>query len=278
MDDAEARAILREHGEEPPKRGTLGTSWRERAEELTARGPGLNGEEPGDDYGQGVTAADFEDVSTAADPPDTSAAAAAAEQLEQPPRRSRRPRKSLADRVRDVGSPGRGKPKGKAKKHHPRVRVDRLISRGWDLLGGLAGQIDPPLGRCLQMQSPVAGLILEDVVKGTFADRALQPIARAEDKAEKVAALVGPPLFVAGLEAAQRLPEVQRKAREAILWPLLVESIVLSERVAGAYADEVIARAEQDGPARERATRLAGMIFAVPAEESAASKRETAGV
>jgi len=280
MDDAEARAILREHGEEPPKRGTLGTSWRERAQELADFGPqpSGNGAEPADDYDQGVTADDFGGVSTAADPPDVPAAAAVPEQREQAPRRPRRPHMSLADRVRAAGTSGKDKPKPKGKKHHPRVRVDGLISRGWDVLGGLATRVDPPLGRCLMMQAPVAGLILEDVVKGTFVDRALQPVARAEDKAEKVAALVAPPLLVAGLEASQRLPEPQRKAREAILWPLLVESLVLSERVAGAYADEVIARAQQDGPARERATRLASVIFAVPTEEPATSEPEPAGV
>jgi hypothetical protein len=282
MDDAEARAILREHGEEPPRRGTLGVSWRERAQTLADFGPqpSSNGAEPGDDYDQGVSGADFDGVSTAADPPapGTGAAAAAVaadrKQAEQAPRRPRRQRKSIADRVRAAGGSG----KAKGKKHHPRVRVDGLISRGWDVLGGLATRIDPPIGRCLQMQAPVAGLILEDVVKGTFVDRALQPVARAEDKAEKVAALAGPVLCVAGLEAAQRLPDPQRKAREAILWPLLIESLVLSERVTGAYADEVIARAEQDAPARERATRLAAAIFAVPTGEPATPEQETAGV
>jgi len=279
MDDAEARAILRQGGEQPPARGKLGADWMERAAELAASATGQNGAEPGepgDDYDQGVSAADFDGVSVADEPPSGPAAG----QVEQPPRRPSRGRgrgrRSLADRIRQSSS---GTGKGKAKpKHHPRVRVDGLISRGWEFLGSAAMRVDPPLGRCLAMQAPVAGLVLEDVVKGTFVDRGLQPIARAEDKAEKVASIVLPPLIVAGLEMAQRLPEPQRKAREAILWPLLVESLVLGERVAGSYADEVIARAERDGPARERATRVASAIFAVPTEQPATSERETAGV
>src|SRR6516162_1807621 len=278
MDDAEARAVLRQGGEQPPARGKLGADWMERAAELAASATGQNGAEPGepgDDYDQGVSAADFDEVSVADEPPSSPAAG----QVEQPPRRPSRGRgrgrRSLADRVRAASSSGKGKAKPK---HHPRVRVDGLISRGWEFLGSAAMRVDPPLGRCLAMQAPVAGLVLEGVVKGTFVDRGLQPIARAEDKAEKVASIVLPPLIVAGLEMAQRLPEPQRKAREAILWPLLVESLVLGERVAGSYADEVIARAERDGPARERATRVASAIFAVPMEQPATSERETAGV
>jgi hypothetical protein len=287
MDDAEARAILREHGEEPPRRGTLGQSWRDRAADLAAHGP--NGDRPADlagDYDQGVSEADFDSVSAAADPPppvpnvpaDVPAAAAGTTAAEQPPRRVKRPpRKPLAERVREAAT-GKAKAKGKGKKQHARVRVDRLISHGWNVLGGLAARVDPPVGRCLQMQSPVAGLILEDVVKGTFVDRALQPIARGEEKAEKIAALVAPPLLVAGLEMAQQLPDPQRKAREAILFPLLVESLVLSERVAGPYADQVIERATEDEPARERAAQLINAIFATPTVAADTPQPETAGV
>lgn len=266
MDDAEARAILREHGEEPPKRGQLGASWRERAEQLTMHG---NGAEPAadllaDDYDQGVTAADF--VSAADEPP-----AAAAEQLEQRPRKPKRPpRRPLLERVRAAGSSG-SSGKGKPKKHHPRVRVDGLISRGWAVLGAAAMRIDAPVGRCITMQAPVAGLVLEDAVKGTFIDRGLQPIARVEERAEKVASVVLPPVLVAALEIAQQLPEPQRKAREALILPLLIESLVLGERVAGQYSEEAIARAAADEPARERAANLVAAIFAVPTEAAATS-------
>jgi hypothetical protein len=63
MDDAEARAILREHGEEPPARGKLGADWTGRAETYRE-----GAAPPGDDYDEGVTADDFTTV--AGDPPD----------------------------------------------------------------------------------------------------------------------------------------------------------------------------------------------------------------
>jgi len=86
MDDAEARAILRQGGEQPPARGKLGADWMERAAELAASATGQNGAEPGepgDDYDQGVSAADFDGVSVADEPPSSphgarAAAAAAA--------------------------------------------------------------------------------------------------------------------------------------------------------------------------------------------------------
>lgn len=253
MEDDEARAILREHGEEPPQRGRLAPQWKTRAESLRA-------DAPAEPYDGGVTPEDFgtEDVSTAAPPPELPA--------ERKPRRPTRERKSLRERV----TAAKGKPG--AKKKHPRVPVDRLISRAWDMMGGLASRVDVPLGRCLQMQAPVAGLIMEDIVKGTFADRALQPVARAEDKAEKGLALIGPPLCVVGLEMAQQLPEDQRKMREAILYPLLIESMVLWDRIAGDKIDELAVRIKADEPARQRAAELAAIIFGqVPEKEPAAA-------
>lgn len=267
MDDDEARAILREHGEEPPKRGQLGKQWRLRAEELRPGGPAAEAETEGQDtYDSGVSDADF-GVTEAAEPPPLPA--------ERKPRRVRAPRKSLSDRLKSGGKTGSG-----ARKRQPRVPVDRLISRAWEMMGGLAGRVDVPLGRCLAMQAPVAGLIMEDLVKGTFADKALQPIARAEGKAEMGLALLGAPLCVVGLEVAQQLPEEQRKLREAILWPLLIESMVLWDQVAGDKAEEIIERANREAPSRQRAEQLASLIFAGPPAPSATAEpeRETAGV
>jgi len=93
MDDAEARAVLRQGGEQPPARGKLGADWMERAAELAASATGQNGAEPGepgDDYDQGVSAADFDEVSVADEPPSSPAAG----QVEPRPR----PRPPIAGR------------------------------------------------------------------------------------------------------------------------------------------------------------------------------------
>jgi hypothetical protein len=248
MTDDEARAILRTHDETPPDRGRLSAEWRAKATHYADQDTGES------DYEAGVTDADF----TAAE-----AEAPPAVVEERRPRRVRAaaPKTpSLRDTTRTLF--GKGPRKPKAKVTHKRVPVDRFIGRMWEVLGGLAGRVDVPLGRCLQMQAPVAGLILEDVVKGTAADRAIQPLARAEEKAEKVIALAAPPMIVLALEYAAGLPPEQRQLREAILVPMLEESMTLWVKVAGDKLDEQIAREAETAPARQKARELMELIFA----------------
>jgi hypothetical protein len=261
MDDAEARAILREHGEEPPVRGRLNDDWKARAQALRADAP-LPEEEPS--YDGGVTDADFA-VTEAAEPP--------AIVPERKPRRVKpTAQPPLWDRLRGAKD-GKAKPKRK----HPRVSVAPLVGNFWALMGSVAARADVPLGRCLTMQSPVAGEILEDVVKGTVVDTALQPIARARDKGKAVAALLLPPACVLAIERAQLLPEKQKEAREALLWPMLVQSMMMWEEVAGDKVAAMAERAEAEAPSRERAEANARLIFAMTAPATA-PEPETVGV
>jgi hypothetical protein len=258
MDDAEARAILREHDEDPPKRGKLGDHWHTLAEGYQQATP--------PDYDGGVTDADFGEETEAEPPPELETVAP-----ERPPRRVRSSRPPLRERLKAKDG------KGKAKVKHKRISVAPVISEAWLFMGGAAQRIDVPLGRCLQMQSPVAGEIMEDIVKGTAGDRILQPFARAEDKARAVAALLLPPALVVALEQAQMLDEDRRKQREAILYPMLIQSMMLWERVAAGKMETMMARAEADAPARERAEQMARLIFGVTAT-APESQPETVGV
>jgi hypothetical protein len=240
--DQEVRKVLREEGIQVTERGKLGQDYHDQYEAIVE--------------GRGVSAP--------ADPPappiDDPAGNAPASAERRPRRATPRGKpRSLWQRISAGTSGGGG---GKRAKARPRVPVDRLCERAWETLARLAGQ--GPLGRCLTWQSPVAGLIMEDVVAGTVADRALQPIARAEAKSEKVLALFGPPMIVAALQAAQGLPDEQRALREAFLIPMLRESMVLCVDVAG---DKMAAKAERDaerGPAYQEADRLIAMMFAPP--------------
>ena len=244
MDDAEARDVLRAHGEDVTPRGKLSEASRQRAQFLADQDSG--------DYTEGTSPEDF-----GPEPSETVAAEPPAVVAE------RKPRRVKATRTR-TGLGARLRAQGKPKKRHPRVSVDQLISSAWAALGGLAAQVDPPVGRCLVMQAPVAGLILEDVVKGTAVDKVLQPIARAEERAEKVLALAAPPAIVAALEAAQQLPAEQRARREAILLPLLHRSLVLWVRIAGDQAERMMERQAEEGPAAEKAAELMRMILGTP--------------
>lgn len=242
-DPATVRAVLREHGHEVSSRGRIS------ADDLDTYRGLVNGQAPGEpepgeyepgEYDAGISAADFPDD------PSEPGQDAAPPMVERAPRRPGKGKggAGIRDRLRRElrGEPAKRKP-GRKPKALPRVPVDRLIERGWEVLARVAAPVSPAVSRCLQLQSPVAGLILEDVVKETAVDRALQPIARAEEKAEKVIALVVPPVIVGALEAARGLPDDQRMMRQAILIPILRESMVLWVKVAG---DKVQEKAQRD--------------------------------
>lgn len=242
MDDAEARAILRQHDEDPPARGKLGPDWHARATHLADQDGGGAPDDPG------------EDVTGAADPPAPGLPA------ERAPRRVTTKAPSLVDRFR---KPKTGT-KAKAKKKHPRVSVATFVETFWAGAGGIVERIDVPLGRTLVIQADVAGDILEDVVRDTAADRALQPIVRNYEKGKKLAALFGPPFIVGAMEMAARLPEDQMRARMALLEPMLVSSLMLLDEVSAEKAVERLERRESERPRLEQAQDLARRIFAQP--------------
>ena len=252
MNDDEARAVLRAHGEEDiPERGRLRAELKARAAMYADQ----------DDMAD-PAAADGAPVTAAAEPdlPGDGAETVAAERR---PRRVTASRPGLRERLSGRASPGKGKPRKKAK--HPRVPVDRITGMVWEALGRMAGAISPPVGRCMQLQAPVTGLVLEDIVKGTFADQVLQPLARAEEKGKAAFAVIAPPVLVLALEQAQQLPDNQRIPREAFLVPALREALALWGEVAEGKMEEQMARAAKMGPRYEQADALLAMIFAPPA-------------
>jgi hypothetical protein len=223
------RDWLRDNGHEVGDRGRLTAEQRDLYDQ--AHPP-----EPED---MGVTEADFTGLDTEPDVP---------MEAERPPKRvrARPPRPAGQTRSdRFVGrllGDGKPKPKGKTAKKHPRVPVDHLVTRVWEGLGRMAGMVSMPVSRCLQVQSPVAGMILEDVVRDTVVDRALQPVARAEEKGEKILALVAPPLLVALIEQSAALPPQQAAVRQAFLVPMLKESLRVWLTVAGPKVEEAAHR------------------------------------
>jgi hypothetical protein len=85
----------------------------------------------------------------------------------------------------------------RAKKEHRRVSLESLASGAWTLLGQAASSRGlVPTGRALMLQAPVAGMILEDTLKGSVTDRILQPLARGGETAKELGALFGVPMLV----------------------------------------------------------------------------------
>src|ERR1700733_13675768 len=212
----EMRTWLRDQGHEVPERGRLTADWKQLYD--TAHPAGPSGTDDPDWDLQ-----DTEDETLGGETePDVPM------QPERPPRtarsgrRERRSAQTRSDRL--VGKLLGGTPKdkdakakAKPKTRHRRVSVDHLVGRAWEGLARFTAPVSLPVSRCLQVQSPVAGMILEEIIAGTMADRILQPVARAEEKAEKVLALVGPPVLVLALEQAALLPPEQAAMRQAII-------------------------------------------------------------
>ena len=139
------------------------------------------------------------------DAPETPPAPPAAD----PPRegrvvRERRPEPPPRKRRGFLGREPRAK---KAKPAHKRVSLENLVSTGWGL-GAMAlarSSKSLPMARVMQMQSDVAGIIVDEQLRGTMVDKFLQPFARAGEKGEVAFALAGPPLLVGAMTARPEL-------------------------------------------------------------------------
>lgn len=229
--DKELRRVLKAAGEDVPARGQLRDHLRIRGEQL------LELETAGDgaDIGDGVSEAGFPD----GDGQDDEAQTAAMMPAEARPHRTRAKRRGPFAR--------RAKPATRKARRPvpPRVPVDHLISMTWQGLARAAEPASVPLSRCLAVQSPVAGMILEDTVRDTVVDRALQPLARAEDKGRRVLALAAPPVLVYLLDQTQQLDEPQASMRQAVLLPMLKESLRLWVEIAGPKVEEAARREKE---------------------------------
>lgn len=239
MTDAPAiRAWLRDHGYDI---GVKGAIPRDLIGIYEAAHPGSNGQNgnpaDGPDYPDGMTDDDFgPDLTDPPDPPPGDTAE----------NKPRRPRSGKAAGKPSRTFPWRRKPPGgKAKPKRPRVPVDEVIGGAWRILSHVAAPV-PPLQRTLRIQAPVAGLLLEDSVKGTAIDGLLQPIARLQNQGKVVAALAGPPMLVtAGTihlqrQAAQGLPPSPMIM--SVIHEGLRESLMLWVSVAGPKFEEAMAR------------------------------------
>lgn len=281
MTDAEARAILREHGHEPPVKGKLGEEWKATAADILSVITSAD-DPPGDLTSQNATgneaAGDDRDPGRgepeeeAGEPEET-----AGRVVEMRPRRPRRPRGSLRDRFAGSSSSSRARPRRTRRKParplRERVPVDKLAASVWTGAARLAAYVSVPVSRTLELEAGLAGQVVEDSIRGTFVDRFAQPLAHAQDKARGLSAIFAPPALVLAIEACQGLPEAKRQMRLAVLLPLLEQSLIIQAKVTGERASVIAERAEEDQRYREAAQAQIAMIFAPPpgAAEAAAA-------
>jgi hypothetical protein len=104
--------------------------------------------------------------------------------------------------------PGKRRWRPKVNTSGPRRResLETLATGVWGAVAMLSARSKRlPTARVLELQAPVAGIVVDDVLRGTLADRLLQPLARTGKRGETVLALVGPVVLV---ELIQRRPDM----------------------------------------------------------------------
>ncbi|SRR6266478_6723976 len=201
--------------------------------------------------------ADAEVVSAASAPPAPPPDSRQAERAPARPRVAASTRgRGWLDRLRGT-SAGKSRAPAKAGKRLPRVSIASLIEDAWGQMAFAASPL-PPMQRLLQAQAPFAGIALEDALAGTVVDRALQPVARAEDKAKEVGGLVMPPVALMLVLATAPQPQIVTDPstnEQTAVWPepttqhkgavmTLRWSLMLWSEAGVARLDEYKARAE----------------------------------
>ena len=100
-----------------------------------------------------------------------------------------------------------------------RVSGEKLLGTAVFSFGSIlvSRRIDPPVGRCFQLEAPLAGAKIDEAIAGTFIDRLLQPLFRKSDDIEGLGAVLGLPILVGIYE---RRPEMA-----PVLEPMMVEVV-----------------------------------------------------
>jgi hypothetical protein len=213
MSDADIRDWLRGQGEIVPDRGPLSKAAKSRYDLAHPGGPATPAAE---DDGFGEDEPTQYDLADPGPPPPA----------EVRPRNVAVPKTPRMPWRRDKATG-----KAKAKPKHKRVPLDDTIATAWRFLGSLAKPL-PATSRLIKIQAPVAGRLLEPIVRDTIVDRLLQPIARTTEGAEAVAVLIGPPAVIT---AMQLNPNIIPFAM-----PLLRELLMRMVRVAGPAMGEAM--------------------------------------
>lgn len=145
------------------------------------------------------------------------------------------PKDTVKTRAKGFWQRGKSKPRQRPSRvKKPRVSIEDVGEGLWGLLSFVARPMSQPVSRMLSFQAPVAGMVMEDRLRGTTVDRVLQPFARAEDSGKTFAALLTPPFLMGLLE---KYPEQAEK-----IMPVLRKSLVWWIEIAGPKITEKIDR------------------------------------
>lgn len=134
---------------------------------------------------------------------------------EEPPEK---PKRTVRERLHIV-KPDTPAESGKTEKRKPRKRVSLETLGGLAWVGvsrvvAFAGETYLPVVKMMSFQAPVAGAVVEDLARGTVADRIMQPVARLTESGGAVGALVGAPMLTA---VVCKRPELYPQVRPMLM-------------------------------------------------------------
>lgn len=115
-----------------------------------------------------------------------------------------------------------------------RVGTADLISTIWGGVGtiGLVNTgIDPPVGRMMALQAPLAGAKIDALIANTWIDGLLQPLAQKGDAAADVLAIFAGPLLVAFVERnPDAIPMIEPLLRQVVETSLVEMAPILKKK------------------------------------------------
>lgn len=147
-----------------------------------------------------------------------------------------KPRKGLAGKLNLGG--GKSKEPKVRKPQGRRQSLEKVGGYSWQILGqAVASAGFVPAARVINMQAPIAGMVLEDSFKGSPADRMLQPVVRMVSKGGAMGALLGPVIMVTLIQKNPKLYPALKPHLEEALWSYV--------ETAGPYFEKLEARREK---------------------------------
>lgn len=181
--------------------------------------PAATTDYPDDDFDTGFPGDDTETGSV------TAPAGDPGEELkETAPQRPGSSRKGKTGKRAGLRNPFARSKTGSRKKAAKRVSTETFLGSLWRAGAKLATPL-PPLQRTLRVQAPVAGMLLEDAVRGTAADAVLQPFARFAEGGKTVTALLGPPAFVTAIMVEQQRAAAENRDPNPLFMAVALEGL-----------------------------------------------------
>lgn len=237
--DAQVREWARDNGHEVGRRGRIPVEVLRAWEEANGVTPPTPSAPPSDTYPD----AEWEE-------PDGPA-----------PGEAKPKRAGLSDRFKRAASIKVSTTPGK------RVPAEPLLGSAWQLAatGLIMSGADVPVGRCMMLQAPAAGQLLDTALAGTLPDRLLiQPIAKAGARGANLGALLGPPLLIGMIERQPHLYEPLKPILKTLLTAYLVETWPQVKKMKEQEAKAMAALEEMAGENMPDVDSLLDSLFAPP--------------